>query len=108
MDALAIIMKLGQGHLLEDLADALQRTADEVVKTGQGGTVTLSLKVVALGEVGNPMVGIAESIGVALPKRKSKGSILYAHDGALHESDPRQVPMEFRVVETGAPVVREA
>lgn len=108
MDALTVIMRLGQGHLLEELVDALQRTADEVVRTGQGGQVTLTLKVLPLGEVGNPMVGIAEQIGVAMPKRKSKGSILYAHDGALHEADPRQVPMDFRVVETAPAVVREA
>ena len=93
---------------MEELADALQRTADEVVKTGQGGKVTLTLAVLPLGEVGNPMVGIAEQIGVAMPKRKSKGSILYSHEGALHETDPRQVPMEFRVVETAPSVVREA
>ncbi len=108
MDALAIIMRLGQGHLLEELADALQRTADEVVKTAQPGQVTLTLKVLPLGEVGNPMVGIAEQIGTSLPKRKSKGSILYSHEGALHENDPRQGPMEFRVVETAPAVVREA
>ncbi len=108
MDALAIITSLGQGHLLEELTDALQRTADEVVKTGAGGTVTLTLKVLPLGEVGNPMVGIAEQIGVSMPKRKSKGKIMYSHGGALHEDDPRQVPMEFRVVETAPAVVREA
>jgi hypothetical protein len=67
VDALTVIMRLGQGHLLEELVDALQRTADEVVKTGAGGTVTLTLKVLPLGEVGNPMVGVAEQIGLAKP-----------------------------------------
>ena len=33
---------------------------------------------------------------------------MYSHGGALHEDDPRQVPMEFRVVETAPAVVREA
>lgn len=108
MDALAIIMRLGQGHLLEKLVDALNRTADEVVKTGQAGKVTLTLKVEPLGDIGSLMVGITEQIGIAAPKRKAKGSILYAHDGALHEDDPRQVPMDFRVIETAPAVVREA
>lgn len=118
MDALGIVMRLGQGHLLEEFADALQRTAEDVVETGQAGTVTLKVKVSPTGEVGNPMVAFLEELSRSAPKRKPRGAFLFAVDGALHKSDPRQTAMDFRDVnhgaidvrnaETGAPVVREA
>lgn len=108
MDALAIIARLGQGHLLEELADALQRTAEDCVETGQKGTVTLKLIVTSLGGVGDPMVGVSEEISRTAPKRKARGKILYSHEGVLHEHDPRQTEMDFRVVETAPAVVREA
>lgn len=108
MDALQIIMRLGQGHLLEELADALQRTAEDAVETGQPGAVTLKLTVQPIGGVGDPMVGVIEQLSRTAPKRKARGSILYSHEGALHESDPRQAAMDFRVVETAPAVVREA
>lgn len=118
MDALGTIARLANGHLLDDLADALERVAAEVAETGKPGSVSLKLAVKPLGEPGNPMIAVEEEIGRTPPKRPTRGAIFYAVDGGLHRDDPRQTRLPFRAVaadegdvreETGgAPTVREA
>ena len=78
MDALAIIARLGQGHLLEELADALQRTAEDCVETGQKGTVTLKLTVTSLAAVGALMTVLAGD------GRRDRGLLAKRHEGTAH------------------------
>jgi hypothetical protein len=102
MDALAIIMRLGGGRLLEELGDALQKVSDEVVETGQAGSITVKLAVKPLGRVGDVEVAIEETISVSPPKRPGHAVIFYAVDGALHLEDVRQSKLPFRTVESSA------
>lgn len=106
MDALSIVQRLGQGRLLEELAEALAAAATEVVETGQPATVTLALKLSNHGQ-GDPVVIIAEQLGRTSPKRAPRGAIFWALGGELHHDDPRQTRMEFRTVDTATGEIRE-
>ena len=118
MDPLATLQRLGQGRLMEELAEALALTAAEVVATGKPGTVTLTLKVSNHG-VGDVMVAVEEKLDRKAPTKDARGAFFFAWDGELHKNDPRQPQMDFRTVtdrETGEireipadqPTVREA
>jgi hypothetical protein len=107
MDALATIARLAGGHLLNDLAEALEVVANEVAETGKPGAVSLKLAIKPLGEPGNVMISIEEEIGRTPPKKSRGGSIYYAVNGGLFSSDPRQTRMPFRSVPAEAPEVRE-
>ena len=98
MDGLGIIRRLGSGYLIEQLAEALATTAEEVVATGRPGTVTLTLKISTENQ-GDPMVIVRETIGRKAPCRDPKGAYFFALDGDLHHDDPRQTRMEFRAVD---------
>lgn len=105
MDPLAILNRIGRGRLLEELTEALAQVADEVVATGKAGSVTLSLKV-STREQGDEMVTITESIGRKLPARAARGGYLYAVDGGLYATDPRQLELPMRVVDQPAAELR--
>lgn len=107
MDALGTIRRLASGHLLEDLADALERVAEEVAETGKPGAVSLKLAIKPLGEPGSVMIAIEEEIGRTPPKRSRGGSIFYSVDGGLYSEDPRQSRLPFRSVETATNDIRE-
>lgn len=107
MDALGTISRLGGGHLLDELAEALQRTAEDVVETGQAGSLTLTLVVKAAQGIGNPMVSVEETLARRAPKRKPHGAFLYALGGELHARDPRQVEMHFTVVDATTGEIRD-
>ena len=101
MDPLAVLQRLGSGHLLDDLHEALTETAQDVVATGRPGRVTLTLTI-STKRKDDPLVTVDESISRASPRAKSDplGAIFWALDGALHREDPRQLPLDFRVVES--------
>lgn len=98
MDALSILQRIGQGRLIEELAEALAGVADEVVASGKPGAVTLSLKL-STREQGDAMVQIEEKIARKVPSRAARGAFLYAVHGELHAQDPRQARMPFREVD---------
>lgn len=100
MDALAAIQRLGQGRLLESLHAALVATSEEVVETGKPGKITLTLSVSNHGQ-GDEVIIVNETLSRTSPKRPSRGAMFYAVEGELHKDDPRQIPMEFRLVEKG-------
>lgn len=111
MDALSTLQRLGGGTLIERLHEALVATAQEVVETGNPGTVTLTLRITTQ-EQGHPLVAIIETIGRSVPKRKPRGTFMYAVDGGLYREDPRQPEMPgLRSVDTSReirePEVRE-
>ncbi|OHD25857.1 MAG: hypothetical protein A2Y38_18185 [Spirochaetes bacterium GWB1_59_5] len=98
MDALSVLQRLSQGRLLEELHEALVKTAEEVVATGKPGVVTLRLTVG--GSQGNPMVAIAEALSRTAPKKESRGAFFFALNGELFREDPRQTRLDFRTVDT--------
>lgn len=107
LDYLAVLQRLGNGRLLEELAVALSSVCDEVVATGKPGQVTLTLKI-ATREQHDPMIAIAETITRKPPTRAPRGTYLYAVEGWLYSRDPRQTELPFRAVDDAAPTVREA
>lgn len=104
---LGTIQRLGQGRCLEELAEALAVVAERVVETGQPGTVTLRLQVKAVEGQGHVMVAVEETIAMVPPRRKAKGTIMYAVDGGLYPRDPRQPELPLRAVHAPAPEARE-
>ena len=106
MDPLMVLQRLGSGYLLDELTEALVRTAEEVVETGKGGTVTLTLKVSTPSQ-GNPMVIVAEQISRSAPKKDAKGAMFFILDGALHKEDIRQPRLDFRTVDHDTGEIRD-
>lgn len=106
MDALAVVQRLGGGKLLEELNEALAKTASEVVETGKPGVVTIQLKVSSKAQ-GDPMVFVEETISRAAPKKDPRAAYFFALQGELHKTDPRQPQMEFRAVDVLTGELRE-
>lgn len=106
MDALSTLQRLASGKLMDELYEALAKTADEVVVTGKTGTVTLTLKVSTKNQ-GDPFVIVEETIARSAPKKDPRGAYFFALDGELHKSDPRQTRLEFRTVDHETGEVRE-
>lgn len=105
MDVLGTIRRLGNGHLLDELADALALVSAEVVETGKPGAVTLTLKV-SNREIGDVMVIVQDQITRKLPTKPARGTYVFAVGGGLYSRDPRQVEMSFRAVES-TPEIRD-
>lgn len=105
MDPLAILLRLGGGQTLEDLATALVTTAEEVVATGKQGSVTLKLTLTNKHQ-GDVLLIIDEVISRASPKKDPRGAVFYAVDGGLYKEDPRQTPLDFRTVDTATGEIR--
>ena len=107
MDGLSILQRLGGGRVIEDLGEALIVTAEEVVRTGKAGTVTLALKV-STKSAGDVMVMIEEQIARSAPKKDPKGAYFFAVGGDLHRSDPRQTTLDFRTVDRATGEIRDS
>ena len=100
MDHLGIISRLSDGYLLEKLAEMGASVAAEVQRTGKPGSVTLTLKFSVTNQ-GDDMVIVADAIATKFPAREGRATFLYAMDGELFTTDPRQPSFrEFRTVET--------
>ena len=106
MDPLAVIQRLGGGHALEELAEALAEVAAEVVATGKPGRVTLVLEV-ATETPGTPLVLIRETLTRTLPKKAARGAMFFARDGELYREDPYQPRLPFRELDTGTGEIRQ-
>ncbi len=101
MDILTVLKSIdANSGLFADLEGALKATSEEVVKTGKAGTVTITLSLVNQG-AGDQWVGIAETVGRTVPKKKPRGTFFFSHEGDLYKDDPRQAKMDFRTVESG-------
>jgi hypothetical protein len=99
MDSLTILQRLGGGHFIDELAYHLTRVSEEVVTSGNKGTVTVAFSI-AQAQRNEPTVIIDEKFSERPPSPETKGAMFYAvGDGMLHKEDPRQTRMEFRVVE---------
>lgn len=106
MDALAVIQRLGSGRLLEELVDALNITAEEVVATGKPGVVRLTLKVSNQAQF-DPMIFINEQVSRSAPKKDPRGAMFFALEGELFREDIRQGELDFRTVDTGMGEIRQ-
>ena len=104
MDALGVLNKLAQGRLIESLHAAIVEVAEAVIATEKAGSVTLTLKIAKVGDY--EAVTVAEQIKRGLPVPKERGALFFVGDGELHKEDPRQIPMEFRVVQDADSGVR--
>ena len=98
MDARSVIERLGGGHFMDALEEAMLRVSEDVLRTGNPGAVTVTLKITQA-QPDEPAVIVQEAIKRTMPSQKPRGAIYYAHEGSLHAKDPRQVEMEFRVVD---------
>ena len=98
LSAIATVQKLSGGKFLADVESALLRVAEEVVRTGKAGAVTVKFKVTKPQE-GEPLVTVQENISVALPSPAGSGAFYFVHDGRFYATDPRQPEMDFRIVE---------
>ena len=98
MDALTTIGALARGRLMEELTEAMMAVAEDVINTGRKGKVTLNLTI-AQSTPGEPAVIVVEEIKRTPPKKDPLGAILFIGDREFHRRDPRQVEMEFRVLE---------
>lgn len=101
-----VMRRLGGGDLVPELVEALAVTAVEVQETGKKGTVTVTFELLVQ-QIGDPMVIVRDQVKRNPPKRNPRGVVLYAVEGGLHTRDPRQVEMDFRLVDPPVSEVRE-
>jgi hypothetical protein len=103
VDALSVIQRLGTRRFIDELSQTLAAVADEVTLTRKKGkvTVTFSLSPAQGNDIG---VIVAEEIKRSPPVRDARGAIFFALDGELHEGDPRQPTLDFRVAPGGAEI----
>lgn len=106
MDALGAIQKLGSGSLVQELYLALIDVADDVIRTGNNGAVTVTLTV-EQAQAGQPTVIVKEAISRRPPKEPSRGAMFFSVDGQLHDRDPRQTVMEFRALDSSEGELRQ-
>lgn len=106
MDAYQTISRLGQGRLIEMLADAVERTSEEVVASGTAGTVTLKLKITPFPGGGPVCIAIEEQISRQTPTKKPLSAVLFSVDGELHREDPREIKMQFETIDTTTGEIR--
>lgn len=102
---LLVLNRLGGGHTIVELYEALLRVSEEVITTGKKGKVTLELSVHQATQ-GEPLVTIGEKVRVTVPSRDPKGAFLYVAEGALHANDPRQTTFVIRSIPGGQPELR--
>jgi hypothetical protein len=97
MDALHTVLRLSGGRFTDELAEALKRVADEVMATGNDGSVAVSLKITRPSN--DPSIVINTSIKANLPKSPSLATMLFVDEEGFHAFDPRQAALpEFREV----------
>jgi hypothetical protein len=106
-DVTGVLHRLGQSRALEEFAQALADTANEVSETGTPGRVTMTVEVRPTGQVGEPMVSMLERIKRVSPSKQPRGAFLFALGGELFVRDPRQPELPVRVVPEAQPLVRD-
>lgn len=104
MDSLTTLTQLGSGKFIDDLAAHLKAVSQEVVRTGNPGTVAATLKVERFKDT--LMVTVAATVQPRPPAEKPLGAMFYAVDDELWRDDPRQARMEFTVVDTATGEIR--
>jgi len=94
MDTMEALGRLGGGHFLEALHNAIIQVAESVKATGRDGAVVITLKVSKPRGAADNMVVVAESIGLRMPQRDPMGAFYFLGGGRLNRDDPDQVQMD--------------
>ena len=108
MDPLDWIARLDEGYFVENLDAEIQEVSAAVLtRAARHGAQNVKGKVVVTFNIthvtgGDPTVVVTPTFSHTVPKRDAGGLQLFLWDGAFHTNDPRQVPMQARVVETPA------
>ena len=111
LDPIDALARLGDGHLIEDLmgevADVGEAVMKKAARTGgkAKGKVTLTFEVEKAPGT-DPTLLVSPSIKSSVPGREPAGRQYYLVNGEFHNSDPRQIPLKTRVVETPEPSER--
>lgn len=102
MDAMNTLLRLEQGHFIEDLAAELEGMSDAVYAAGKGskGKVTVTFDVERPKDAFDLAVVIRATFARAQPKTSPRGMMFFVFDGGLHMDDPRKPELpSFRTVE---------
>jgi hypothetical protein len=105
-DKVQLLTRLGGGATLGELYDAISDIAQEVVRTGKMGGVSLTIALSNKAQ-GDELVIVDAKVTKSLPQANAKGAAFYAVDGGLYRQDPRQIEMDFRDVGDPKPALRE-
>lgn len=97
---LMLLQRLGGGHTLGDIAEAVKKVGREVLATGKPGSVTLEI-VLGRASQYEPMLVLAEAVKVKLPKQAPKSAWVYLVGDDLSARDPRQHELELETVDGG-------
>lgn len=90
-----------RGAFLDEAAAKLQELVTAVTTSGKGGKLTLTISVQPAGRGSVKTVVIQDSVGVSLPTPDREVTIFFpTENGELSRSDPAQIPLGLRPVET--------
>lgn len=106
MDALQVVQRLGTRRFIEELASVLAEVGGECVRTRKKGKVTVVFNLSPGADDGMSLI-VNEEIKRSPPVKASRGAQFIALEGELHDRDPRQATMEFRMVDRETGEVRE-
>lgn len=85
------------GSVNDQASEKLREVISACKKTGSKGSLALKLSVAVKGE----MASLAFKISTSKPEPELPGTILFAtEDGALAKSDPRQLKLPSKVLES--------
>lgn len=104
MDSLTTLTQLGSGKFIEELATHLAAVSQEVVRTGNRGSVAATLTIERFKDT--LMVTVAAQVQPKPPSEKPLGAMFFAIDDELWRDDPRQIPLSFNVVDTETGEIR--
>lgn len=99
---LETLREIRRGALLDEAAAKLQELVTAVTATGKGGTLTLKLSVSPAGRGSQVRtVLIQDLVSLSLPTADREVTVFFpTADGDLSRSDPAQLPLGLRPVES--------
>lgn len=98
---LETLREIRRGAFLDEAAERLQELVNAVTTSGKGGKLTLSISVQPAGRGSVKTVVIQDQVVVNLPQPDREVTIFFpTKDGELSRSDPAQMPLGLRPVET--------
>lgn len=105
-----VLQRLGGRAIFQQIAEHIQTVAHATGQTGGKGKLTITIETSKTkgSTIDDPMIQFKTQLVPKLPAAPAKVTHLYVSEDGLHSDDPRQVPMEFRVVENEAADIRQA
>ena len=100
MDEVTTVLRLAGGRFAPEIYEALRRVAEEVIATGNGGSVGVTLAVSR--PTNDPSIIIKTAVKTNLPKSPELSSMLFLNEEGFHANDPRQAMLPGTVRETEA------